>query len=669
MLNIGSIGSAGSTAEYHTAKESQDARGEYQGTTLEGELAKRLGVEGPIDAEALTALYEGDIPQPEDVEAEQTGEEVEVQQDESPAPEEAKEAAPDADAPEGEQNAQAAQEASVDAPEQPEEPSQDETASEPLQEGAEGRQDAERAGEGDRADTGFDTELADLPDLPAKSESATDRRNGDEIIISVPKSVSMLAITYGDNRLMDAIRESNTYAIGLVQGYAQARYREDGQVKVEQTGNLMYARVMHSYDDAGMPHAHEHMGVVNATQRSNGDIVPLDNRQIWANSALIGSATSRVLADKVRDLGYEIQVHANGKGWDIASVPRDLIEANSVRGAEIKDRLLELGTSGHGANRVARYETREFEGKITDPEKLNDRNRALDRASGVDGYAIVDQAKARAAEANRRPEGMVDQARTTITQFFKAAIERHNLAGEHKLNNNPYLPSNIKAFTRDQGMAMSYVALASALDHKEQREAAFKERDVLRHALDYQHAGVTLEKLQTIMQQHKDAGLIIPGIAAKDGTPSAYITTRDSLNTEKSIIEKIESGKGAVEPFLKAEQVKEALQPYLPIDKDTGEARQLTNDQLKAAEAILSQNDRHIAPGLLRHRQDIDAWSRRRLYQGPRRTRGRARANHARGPGDEGRRHGRPNHRKLPPTKSGRAARRSGSDRQGPCRI
>ncbi|MDE2441521.1 MAG: AAA family ATPase, partial [Betaproteobacteria bacterium] len=388
---------------------------------------------------------------------------------------------------------------------------------------------------------------------------------------------------------------SNTYAMGLVEQYAQARYREDGQVKVEQTGNIMYARVMHSYDDAGMPHAHEHMGVVNATQNSDGKIVPLDNRQIWANSALVGSATARVLADKVRELGYEIQVHPNGKGWDIANMPREIIEANSVRSAEIKDRLVELGTAGHGANRIARYETRDFEGKLTDPEKLNDRNRTLDQAQGFDGYALVEGAKARAAEASRKPEGVIDHARVTITQFFKTAIERHNLASEHKLNNNPYLPSNIKAFTRDQGTAMSYVALASALDHKEQREAAFKERDVLRHALDYQYAGVTLEKLQTIMQQHKDAGLIIPGIAAKDGTPSAYITTKDSLATEKAIIEKIESGKGTVEPFLRPEQVKDALQPYLPIDKDTGETRQLTGDQLKAAEAILSQSDRHIA--------------------------------------------------------------------------
>ncbi|MDE2441701.1 MAG: relaxase domain-containing protein, partial [Betaproteobacteria bacterium] len=200
MLNIGSIGSAGSTAEYHTAKESQDAREEYQGTTLEGELAKRLGIEGEIDAQALTELYEGNIPEPEQSPAEPEAQDVEIGEDPGTQGDEAREAVQEAEELAPEQSPNEVTEASQDAPAEPEEPSSEEPP-------ASGPETPERGGQGERTEAEFDADLIDLPDLPAKSDSAPDRRNGDEIIISVPKSVSVLAITYGDNRLMDAVRE------------------------------------------------------------------------------------------------------------------------------------------------------------------------------------------------------------------------------------------------------------------------------------------------------------------------------------------------------------------------------------------------------------------------------------------------------------------------------
>jgi conjugative relaxase-like TrwC/TraI family protein len=578
MLNIGSISNAASATEYHTAIESQLAEADYQGTVLEGELAERLGIAGEVSEDELRALYEGEFPQ---IDAQ-----IDPQIDESPT-------APEAVAGDGD-HALTADEAITEAGEGPNasaEPGavavtqarqlqldfdalQNSSAQTP-----EPSDQAEKPGQGNKA--------ADSPAALSGSAQAEGHRAGDEMIFSVPKS----GVTYGDTRLIDAAIAANRETMAYAQKqYAQARVTKDGHTQVERTDNLLWSRVSHGYDDAGLPHFHEHLGLINKTQRADGQLVALDNRAIWANSALLSSINKSILAEKVRGLGYAIERTGNGRGWDIAAVPATVREANAARGDMIKDRLSELGKASPEANRIARYETRSFESKTSTPGERNARNREADQALGFDGDAVVAAAKAQTRAPDR--VGLFAQLKQTVTQYYKDAIAQHDLRAEVSLANSPYLPGNIRELTQDKGLAMSAVALASAISHYEQREAGFKERDVLRHALDLQQPGVSIEKLDSIMQRHKDAGLIISGPPGKDGSPSPWITTRDALEVERSIIARIEAGQGNGVPYLDADAVGPALQPYLPDSADgPGDKRQLSDDQLRAAQAILAKKD------------------------------------------------------------------------------
>jgi conjugative relaxase-like TrwC/TraI family protein len=577
MLNIGSISNAASAAEYHTAKESQLTDPDYQGTMLEGELAERLGIAGEVSEDALGALYEGEIPEiatgPAESEASPDGGNDTQTLDEA--------------------GNEAGQGTGIDA--EPASAPHD-AAFDPQQGLGEPTDSAvdelRQAGQG--TDPAIDPKQGEFdngPGSPSDAGPAEGHRAGDELIFSVPKSVSILAVTYGDTRLIDAAIAANRETMAYAEKhYAQARVTKDGHTQVEPTGNLLWSRVSHGYDDAGLPHFHEHLGLINKTQRADGQLVALDNRAIWANSALLSSINKSILAEKVRGLGYQIERTGNGRGWDIAAVPADVREANATRGEEIKDRLAQLGTASPEANRIARYETRTFESKSSTPDERNVRNREADRALGFDGAAVVAAAKAH-ARTSERP-GLFGHVKQTVTQYYKEAVELHDLRSEHKLANSPYLPKNIRAFTQDKSLAMSAVALASAIGHYEQREAGFKERDVFRHALDLQHPGVTIEKLDALMQRHKDDGLIIAGKAARDGSPSPWITTRDALAVERSIIARIEAGQGNGTPYLQTDKVAAALQPYLPENADgQGGKRQLSDDQLRAAQAILAKRD------------------------------------------------------------------------------
>jgi conjugative relaxase-like TrwC/TraI family protein len=582
MLNIGSISNAASAAEYHTAKDSQLADPDYQGTMLEGALAERLGIVGEIDEEGLRALYEGEIPQLDS--------QIDPQINENPA-------APEAGAGDGDHTSTAdavITEAGEGANASAEPGAAAVTQARQLQldfdalqnssaQTPESSDQAEQPGQGDKA--------ADSPAVLLGSAQAEGHRAGDELIFSVPKSVSILGVTYGDTRLIDAAIAANRETMAYAQKHhAQARVTKNGHTQVERTDNLLWSRVSHGYDDAGLPHFHEHLGLINKTQRADGQLVALDNRAIWANSALLSSINKSILAEKVRGLGYAIERTGNGRGWDISAVPANVREANATRGDMIKDRLTILGKASPEANRIARYETRSFESKTSTPGERNARNREADQALGFDGDAVVAAAKAQTRAPDR--VGLFAQLKQTVTQYYKNAIAQHDLRAEVSLANSPYLPSNIRELTQDKGLAMSAVALASAISHYEQREAGFKERDVLRHALDLQQPGVTIEKLDSVMQRHKDAGLIISGPPGKDGSLSPWITTRDALEVESSIIARIEAGQGNGAPYLDADAVGPALQPYLPDSADgPGGKRQLSDDQLRAAQAILANKD------------------------------------------------------------------------------
>ncbi len=421
------------------------------------------------------------------------------------------------------------------------------------------------------------------PVLPGVSDPA--RRKGTEFIISAPKSVSMLAVTYGDKRLIEAHSRVEKKVMAYAEKEsAKTRIQENNEVRTEKTGKLVYARSTHGYDDAGKPHLHSHIAIANMTQSADGKWRALDNSGLWANSAKYGANYLRLMADEVRKLGYAIAVHANGKGWDIVDVPKEAIANNSARGTEIKAALAMLGRDSHGANRVARFETRENIGKETAPATLNERNQASDRAAGFDGASVV----ADAARRGAAPTTLLGAVGQTVTQAYRDVIERLDARSEVKLLDSPYLPKNIRSLTQSPGQARAYVAIAHAIAHNEQREAAFLERVVIRDALNLQHEGVTIEMLDKVLVEHKQAGLIVEGKNANPNNP--MITTKSSLEREQAIIDAITAARHTSEPRLPSSAVEGALREHLRLDAN-GAAMTLNDGQLGAAQLILSAKD------------------------------------------------------------------------------
>ena len=405
-------------------------------------------------------------------------------------------------------------------------------------------------------------------------------RKGVELIFSAPKSFSILAVTGGDDRLIKAWNKSVELTMAyLEKHFAQTRIKEGGEVRIEKTGKMLFAQALHGYDDAGKPHVHTHVALANVTRSADGQLRSLDNSKLWFNAALGSAVHSRFLADLTRQVGFGIAVDPKGNTWDIVAVPDEVKVANSTRGADIKGIMAEKGFRSPEANRIARYETRENIGKEVDALTLNERNAAADRALGFDAAEVVRDNQARMA-----PETRLGKIKQTIAQFYNNAIASHDAKAAVSLRDSPYLPRSMNGITQSPGVAMAHVALASAIQHHEQRHAGFKERDVFRYALNLQYEGVKPDTLHTIMDGLKDQGLVIAG------TDGIHITTRDSLATEQRIIANIEQARGSARPHVAKGEVAEALEPYLARDQD-GQVMALNDGQMAAAELLLTTRD------------------------------------------------------------------------------
>src|SRR5207248_10260870 len=82
---------------------------------------------------------------------------------------------------------------------------------------------------------------------------------------SSPKSVSVLAVTLDDQRLVEAHQESSRIAFRELETFAETRVRKHGKQRDRPTGNLVAAAFVHTSSRALDPQLHTHLTVFNGT--------------------------------------------------------------------------------------------------------------------------------------------------------------------------------------------------------------------------------------------------------------------------------------------------------------------------------------------------------------------------------------------------------------------
>ena len=158
-----------------------------------------------------------------------------------------------------------------------------------------------------------------------------ERRIYFDFVCSPPKSVSILAVTMNDQRIIEAHKEASGVALRELEQFAATRIRKGGiQEQDRVTGNLVGAAFVHTTSRALDPQLHTHFVLFNATWDAKekrwkalqtGDMFGALNygTEVYRNE----------LAKRLHQLGYQTRQTAGA--FEVAGIDPKLIERFSKR--------------------------------------------------------------------------------------------------------------------------------------------------------------------------------------------------------------------------------------------------------------------------------------------------------------------------------------------------
>ena len=172
------------------------------------------------------------------------------------------------------------------------------------------------------------------------------RGGGIDLTFSAPKSVSAVW-ALGDPAQRRDMEAAHAAAVSeaiahLTEAVPTVRRRYDGQVVEEHAADLVAAEYRHTTargvmeGDAPDPQLHSHV-VVTSAVRDDGRIVAVSSRPIFRSARELGAFYRSALAHELAQRGYQVEraTGKQGRYFEIAGVPRGLLDAFSARSREV----------------------------------------------------------------------------------------------------------------------------------------------------------------------------------------------------------------------------------------------------------------------------------------------------------------------------------------------
>lgn len=418
-----------------------------------------------------------------------------------------------------------------------------------------------------------------LPDGSVIDARQGEHRSGFDLTFSVSKSLSLVALLGGDDRIVAAIRASVTATLAWAEkNLTEARGMEGGRQVGVKTDNLVVATFLHDVSRNGDPQLHVHAIVANATRRPDGQWRALQNDPFFKRQAVLGTVHNADLRARIEALGYRTEAANNpiAGSFEIAGVPRSVIETFSTRSAEIR---AALETRGRGTAREREIAARSTRAAKT-PELSADRRgsewAALATVVGFDARALVEQAIAR----EQRQETIWSRVVSGVRGAGARGMALAAAMGISPRDGDPLVLERLgrldpRAFAAAQ-------AVASASRELSEREAAFERFDLIRGALE-RGGPVLVGDVEARIALLERKGLLI-------GDGGRLLTPESTVRAEKAMLDMAAQGRGQVTPVL------DAVTAAVRVQQAASELglRRLNSAQANAATTILSSSDRIV---------------------------------------------------------------------------
>ena len=266
-----------------------------------------------------------------------------------------------------------------------------------------------------------------------------------DITYSAPKSLSILALVAGDERLIQAFYESTEFVIKELEKYASVRVRTGEKVNTESirtTSNLTVAVIQHDSNRTLCPQLHAHMLTANISYDSERESwYALQPRQMMEASPRLRESINQDLAKRVEALGYTVDI--SGNKFRIDGISDELEEKFSLRsqhrkafetryrelfGVESSKERVEAFIKDNQKTATQRFKN-EFESKFgrlpTDSEvKLHVKDWRSQKLKNISKKAIAEQQRSRlTAKKLDHMMKLVYQAKQRVQQAEKNSSE------------------------------------------------------------------------------------------------------------------------------------------------------------------------------------------------------------------------------------------------------
>jgi conjugative relaxase-like TrwC/TraI family protein len=320
---------------------------------------------------------------------------------------------------------------------------------------------------------------------------------------SAQKSVSIMGVLAGDDRLRDAHERASRIGLKELEKFAARQTNTATTRGSELTGNLCGAAFTHDASRALDPQLHTHFVLANATQTNSGKWFALHENGMLEAVRYAGKVYQNELAREVKALGYEVrEVREKGeiKGFEIKGISQELCERFAKRREEIE-------------REIGKFEKKE----CREPTR----------------------AEVNAITRQTRPSELkeISTAEVRKFQFGQLSAEEWNQLQKVHAEAQERVKNGVTAPAGEEK-----AALKATVDHLFERQSVLKRHDILAEALNQKLGSLDLAKLTAQVEAGK-AGLIRLADDPVQPLRSEH-ATRDGLKSELWSVHFVNKTKG-----------------------------------------------------------------------------------------------------------------------------
>ena len=251
------------------------------------------------------------------------------------------------------------------------------------------------------------------------------RRAGYDLTFSAKKSVSILYAYTGDERILDAFRDSVRDTMHEIEGEMHTRVRKGGKDENRRTGNMLWADFTHfdsrPIDGIADPHLHCHAYAFNASfDEIEGQWKAGEFGGIKRDAPYYEAAFDARFARHLEGLGYATE--RQGRKWELAGLEPETLDKFSRRTAEVEAEAAEKGLlSGKQKDGIA---ARNRAAKTAAPSREATEAGFLERLTPEERRRLDEIAKGSPGNGSTPPGDITDQS---IAYALAASFERKSV--------------------------------------------------------------------------------------------------------------------------------------------------------------------------------------------------------------------------------------------------